>query len=327
MDTNFLRSAKLLCPGFCGRVLVNASRSPNEYSECQACPWGTRALDSYDCRPCHNQLTSYDYSYLVFHAVTPLFVNTIFIRLYSKTIQNRSKRSRETPFFWQLLQILCALLESTLALLFSFLAFEPYGHLKLNGCRKGRISEWYPFLYNPIVDNGLVLKCSSEVVYPLYSLPFLIYIISLLNLIVFRSILHGIAQRCRRSISAAPFYAQLWTLPIMGLINGVMSGLLYYSFAHLTVFAALVSNAVHLATEGRKGILALLKTLLTSSERLLIVIVDIGIFGFGVFALYFQPPPTTWQAWLGFAVTLPLPLVFYCITVRLTEPSKPRIRR
>ncbi|CAD5226404.1 unnamed protein product [Bursaphelenchus okinawaensis] len=322
MDHGFLRSTKLLCPGFCGRVLINAT----EYSQCQACPWGTRALDSYECRPCHNPLTSYDYSYLVFHVITSFFINSIFIRLYAKTIQNRSKRSRETPFFWQLMQMLCAITESTLALLLSFLAFEPHGQLSLNGCRKGRIAEWYSFLYNPVVHRGLIIKCSSEVVYPLISLPFLIHLLSLLNLFVFRSILYGVAQRCRRSISPAPFYAQLWTLPIMGLINGVMAGLLYYSFAHIVVFMALVSNAVHLASEGRKGVLELLKIIFTSAERILTIGTDMGLFGFGVFALYFQLMPTSWHGWVAFILTLPLPLVFYCLTVRLTEPKKPRIK-
>jgi hypothetical protein len=62
-------------------------------------------------------------------------------------------------------------------------------------------------------------------------------------------------------------------------------GFLYYMFSNLTVFTALLSNSVHLACEGRKGVLEMVKHIGKSAETFILVIVHLLLFGYGIFAM------------------------------------------
>lgn len=101
-------------------------------------------------------------------------------------------------------------------------------------------------------------------------------------------------------------------------------------FPNLTVFSALLSNSIHLALEGRKGVLEMVKHIVKNVETLILTIVHMLLFGFGIFAMYYNPPPpiTDWISWLIFALILPVPVIFYVLTIRLTElPNRSRNRR
>ncbi|KAI6186944.1 hypothetical protein M3Y98_00188300 [Aphelenchoides besseyi] len=312
------------CPGLCGRVPINLTVQPPLFSPCGPCPWGSRNIDNSRCEECTLPLRFYDYLFLIFHAVLPLFVNGIFIKVYATSDQRT--RSRTLPTKWLVSQLICAALEATLGLMTSLLIYPPYGSFKLYGCRKSRLIEWYSMLNNPVVNHTHTLRCTYEIVYPLYSLPFATYAFELAALVLFRSTLYIIARRFGRRLSSGPFYAALWTLPIMALIHSFMGGLIYYTFANLTVFSALLSNSVHLAMEGRKGVFELFKQILTNVETLTLVLVHLFLFGYGILGLYFNPPPTDWISWTILVFIIPSPVLFYVLTVRLTEPIRSRNR-
>jgi hypothetical protein len=114
----------------------------------------------------------------------------------------------------------------------------------------------------------------------------------------------------------------------MALVHSFLGGFLYYMFPKLTVFTALLSNATHLAMEGRKGVWEMLRHICTNAETLILVVVHFLFFGYGIFSMYFNPPPTDWVSWALLAAILPVPMLFYVLTARLTEPLRgARVRR
>lgn len=63
--------------------------------------------------------------------------------------------------------------------------FEPYYELSLRTCSVRHISDWYTLFFNPTTPDSL--NCTQEAVYPLYSIVFVFYFISLL-MVIFRHI-------------------------------------------------------------------------------------------------------------------------------------------
>jgi hypothetical protein len=312
-------SSSTSCPGYCGRVPINDSSPENAYSSCQVCPWGTRANQQSICAQCNTSLEHYDYSFLIFHALVPLFINGLFVKLYS----SRHLRSHSTTSsVWTVAQLACCLLESSVAFALSLLLVEPVGSLAVYGCRKGGIQEWYPMFYNSVINYTYTLRCTQEVVYPLYSVPFINLAFCLLNLLVFRSILYCCAFRYGRKLPAGPFYAALWTLPLTALVHSLCSGLIYYAFSHITLLTSLALNAIHLALESRKTVTEMFKRVFTSAEHIAVILVHISLFGFALVAMFFQPFVPNASTITILAVTLPAPTLVYILTVRLTTPIR-----
>uniref|UniRef100_A0A915CPJ8 Uncharacterized protein n=1 Tax=Ditylenchus dipsaci TaxID=166011 RepID=A0A915CPJ8_9BILA len=226
------------CPGFCGRTqaLSNGSLTAiGTFSDCQACPWA--------------------------RGVKRILRSTY---LYS-TRRKTSQRER----LWLLGQMLCAFLETSLALLFSLLLVSPVGSLKLYGCLSHGLQEWYPMLHNPVVNYTKTLRCSYELVYPLYSLPFINLSTCLANLLIFAHCSTFSLSGTERDYQQALF---------------MQSGVLYYAFPHLCVITSLGLNAIHLAMEGRKkiGEMFCLVACSRGGEHLALVIVHMALFGFGI---------------------------------------------
>ncbi|KAI6189523.1 hypothetical protein M3Y97_00017800 [Aphelenchoides bicaudatus] len=113
---------------------------------------------------------------------------------------------------------------------------------------------------------------------PLYSLPFVVYGFSLGALITLRSSLYIISNQLGTKLPPAPYYAALWTIPVMSLIHAILGGFIYQMFSNLTVFTALFSNSIHLALEGRKSVLEMVKHIATSAETLMLVVVHLLLF-------------------------------------------------
>lgn len=132
------------------------------------------------CDECTTPLELYDYSFLVFHALVPLFVNGLFVKWYSARHSRSSAHTYVSRtdclvyFFsllrsqlWLIAQLACCLLESSIAFVCSLLLVKPVGSLVVHGCRKGGIQEWYPMFHNPVINYTHTLRCTYEVVYPL----------------------------------------------------------------------------------------------------------------------------------------------------------------
>ncbi|KAE9556744.1 hypothetical protein FO519_000150 [Halicephalobus sp. NKZ332] len=314
-----------LCHGFCGKVLMNTSDPELGFTECLACPWGTRALDSSICKDCSQPVEGYDLAFLIFHALAPFLINCLFIKGSSVG----SKRQRKFPRIWIVLQFVSAALESSLALILTLLIYKPVGSLTVHTCQKHFLFEWYPMLYNPVINYTQTMKCSSEVVYPLYSLPFANLAFNLGALLVFRTTLYLVScSKSPKKLPSEPYYAVLWTLPLMTIVHAIFSGVIYYSFPYILLFSSLTLNALHFAYEGRKNIHQLIESMFKDPEHLLILIFHMALFGFSLYSLYLSIPsylqlPRT-KAYGLIGALLPLPSMFYILTVKLTIPSLPR---
>uniref|UniRef100_A0A183C723 Post-GPI attachment to proteins factor 3 n=1 Tax=Globodera pallida TaxID=36090 RepID=A0A183C723_GLOPA len=229
------------------------------FAHCRPCPWGTRRWwhnsaandvgggggggDSL-CRPCETPLRTFDYLFLLFHVIVPFVLNSVAICYYA----NRMRQTRRL-LLWTVCQLVCALLECSLAFIGALLIFRPFGELRTFGCaREGKLEEWYSMWNNPVLHYSRVLHCSSELVYPLYSLPFVIYALNLATLLIVRSLLHiAVAAFCNTSLPSAPFYAALWALPLLALAHAVLSGVLFALFPFIALLAALLHLVVQLS--------------------------------------------------------------------------------
>jgi len=74
------------------------------------------------------------------------------------------------PFvlFRQTILYFLSILEIILAFILTLLSFPPIGKLTFNVCQVKFLSDFYPMFHNPIVNYRKKLRCSYEVVYPLY---------------------------------------------------------------------------------------------------------------------------------------------------------------
>jgi len=325
-------SSLLECPGFCGRVNVSILESGPGYvtfngfhlGECQACPWGARTFQKSFCRPCTQLLGPYDYCFLAFNSFLPFFINGLFIMHFSKRLKLRQRKT--TGLF---LQIASNFIECSLALFCSLLIFNPVGELNVHGCEKNGAHEWYPVFLNPVVNYTDTLSCSSELVYPLYSMPFVIFAFCLLNLIVLRSIVHGLVALSKKfcALSSGPFYAALWTLPLLALLHAFLAGVLFYVFPHICLIGSLVLSTVHFAMEGRKTLCQLTKIIFCSNsgEHLVLIATHAAIFGFSIFSFIVSPQSgvsLSTSLLVPILLTLPVPTLFYIFTIQLTVPSR-----
>jgi hypothetical protein len=136
------------CPGrYCGRT-----RLEEGLSLCGACPRGFRS-DGYVCNYCSNPIKPYEIMFLL----------QIFLWYYlvqASTILGRSKVKA-------LIGALVVFLDMLASCLFTVLLQNPVGKLSLDSCGMDRISDWYPYLYNPTPKHTYQLHCANEAAYPL----------------------------------------------------------------------------------------------------------------------------------------------------------------
>ena len=178
---------------------ISDSKNINDaWSSCGPCPWGettkssnaqykakrspfigSRNVDGYRCLPCQQSLRHYDYLYLIFHALMPLFINGVFIKVSTGVVDTRrSARHRVyvkyflyclwfgsvfgvfRPTVWCVIQLACATLEATLALLTAIFVFPPFGQLQIYSCRRSRLHEWYSTFHHPQINATHTLRCT-----------------------------------------------------------------------------------------------------------------------------------------------------------------------
>ncbi|CAJ0961113.1 unnamed protein product, partial [Mesorhabditis belari] len=304
------------CPGFCGR---NPS-DPTNGSVCQACPWGWRVPPlthlhpstlsdprASICEPCLSPLPAYDWLYLLFVAILPILINCFFVHYYSSKRMSLSRN--------EVLELGCCIVEGVLAAVASLLVMPPRWSLNLYGCHKTLIEEWYPALHNP-QTFGRTLPCTYELVFPLYSLPFVYLLFCLMNLLICRSILYMTIRKRDRSRHA--YYAALYAIPILALGLALMAGFLYYMFAFVLMLWSVAANAVHLSLEGNKSMRSMIDALATSGNHLTLLIVNMALLAFSIVTLAVERD----DGWSLLLVTMvPVPAAFFLLTSGLSHPS------
>lgn len=225
------------CPGmFCGRLNLSTSC----FSSCQACPRGYRVDEDSLCRPCDSPADPRDYLYLVFMGLVMLF-----LRLGIVTFTNwyKLKSPIVIPFY------IIPGIETTLSVIFTLLVLPPQGSIGLNSCRVSSVNDFYPIFFNPSVDYVHSLKCSYEVVYPLYSMVFiflgwnfLLHLPFLITALAYSY--YAWSKEKREYFSARTEYVWLILYPFVLLIHGTLAGLIYYTFDYVTIILAIGAFAV-----------------------------------------------------------------------------------
>ncbi|XP_066996644.2 JNK1/MAPK8-associated membrane protein isoform X2 [Anabrus simplex] len=220
------------CPGlYCGRQLL----SDGNWSECSSCPRGYRANSSSACVECSDSPVFYDWLYLGFMALLALVLHWFCIDIAAR----RRSFCREV-----LVLHISAVFEIVTAAALTLLLSEPVGTLNVRSCHVKKLSDWYTLLHNPNPNYEETLHCTQEAVYPLYTMVFIFYALSVLLMLIVRP---WLAQHFLPRYGKMSIYAALYFFPTLALIQAIFGGLIYYSFPYIIIVLSVFSNAAHFA--------------------------------------------------------------------------------
>lgn len=329
------------CPGsYCGR-----SAMPGElHSDCGSCLRGYIRNDPpfslcSECVRCSDSPNLYDWFFLLFMAGLGLTLNSFYIEYTN---------SKKIP---QLLLLhISSICECMAAAIVTLLLFDPVGRLTLTSCRPTKLQDWYTMFHNPYnVTNNVAsrystLHCTQERVYPLYSFVLIFYGFSLLFLLLFRPFVsaffvQGKGRKC--------IYAALYFYPILIGIHAAGGGLVYFCYPYLTLCLSLITIAIHFALRTERlnrpyaslcrsrhtGAWDLLQDTAKNPRNLAIVLAHWLAHAFGILTILvarFDSASSIASLaeefsrvlpYLPILVTIPIPTVFYLLTVRFTDPQ------
>nr|CAD7201609.1 unnamed protein product [Timema douglasi] len=238
------------CPGiYCGRHYL----PDGNWSDCGACPRGYRTNSYSICVKCEDSPEFYDWLYLGFMVLLALVLHWF-------CIDTAALRRRFVDTSLRLIALLLmitinfckevfalhlsALVETAMAAVLTLLMSEPWGKLEVRSCRTQKLSDWYTLLHNPNPDYADTLHCTQEAVYPLYTMVFIFYALSIVLMLLMRPWLAGHFLPVYGKMS---IYAALYFFPTLALIQAVLGGLIYYSFPYMVIIMSVISNAAHFA--------------------------------------------------------------------------------
>uniref|UniRef100_A0A8D8XHA6 JNK1/MAPK8-associated membrane protein n=1 Tax=Cacopsylla melanoneura TaxID=428564 RepID=A0A8D8XHA6_9HEMI len=290
------------CPGlYCGRFPL----PDGNWSSCTACPRGFRANAASICEACNDNPTFYDWLYLGFMVMFPLICHWFAI---DSTPQFRGSFNKEA-----LILHLTAFVEVSLAAILTLLLVDPVGSYQIRSCKVDKLQDWYTVFYNPNPHYEYTLHCTQEAVFPLYTMVFIFY---LLNIIVLTSIRPLIVKFFIAKGAARTVYFGLYLFPILALIHLICGGLIYYSFAYITIVLSVVSMATHFAFKLNQSVEFLLVSTITDLRNCLILLGHWALHAYGLVVIT-QPHVNP----LLIVLLVPTPALFYILTSRFTDPN------
>ncbi|VDO69167.1 unnamed protein product [Haemonchus placei] len=145
---------------------------------------------------------------------------------------------------------------------------------------------WYPEFYNPMINHVKPMRCSYEVVFPLYSLPFMYLLFLLFSVLCCRSILYVFILKRNRDAKA--FYYALLSIPKIAVVHALLAGVLYQSYPYIVMLWSLCANAVHLAAEGKISMKEIAKVVCTSPMHMVMLAVNMTLLAFSLLAISAQ---------------------------------------
>ncbi|KRZ14795.1 JNK1/MAPK8-associated membrane protein, partial [Trichinella pseudospiralis] len=287
MMDNFLFDNPEPCPGlYCGRQVI----ADGNYTECG--------------------VNVYDWLYLGFMGFLPFLFHCASIKFTSA--QTRDVRNVVLP------QIAAAFVECIFPAILSLLIVEPKGSLNFYTCGVQKLQDWYPVFYNPVIDYTKTVHCTQEAVYPLYFLPFVYYLFSLLSL----SIVHPIvicAFKLKKEGASGAIYAALYFYPVLIILHSVLCGLIYYAFPYIILFAAICLNAMHLALYETQTPICILNDMWRKKQNLAVLCVLIYLYLYGILSISRFSSYWVYNVMFLF---IPAPSIFYVLTVKFTHPHR-----
>ncbi|KRY71040.1 RNA-binding protein 25, partial [Trichinella pseudospiralis] len=215
-------------------------------------------------------------------------------------------------------QIAAAFVECIFPAILSLLIVEPKGSLNFYTCGVQKLQDWYPVFYNPVIDYTKTVHCTQEAVYPLYFLPFVYYLFSLLSL----SIVHPIvicAFKLKKEGASGAIYAALYFYPVLIILHSVLCGLIYYAFPYIILFAAICLNAMHLALYETQTPICILNDMWRKKQNLAVLCVLIYLYLYGILSISRFSSYWVYNVMFLF---IPAPSIFYVLTVKFTHPHR-----
>ncbi|XP_044265137.1 JNK1/MAPK8-associated membrane protein [Tribolium madens] len=294
----------LPCPGwYCGRVPL-----PNgTLSACGSCPRGFRRNDTtFICEPCTDSPTFYDWLYLGFMVLLVQILHWFFIDMVSM------RRSFKKDV---LILHLTALVEVAVSGLLAVLFTHPFGEFHVRNCRVRSLADWYTLVHNPAPNYEKRVHCTQEAVYPLYTLVFIFYALTLVVMLLIRPWV------CRKYLprqSKMSIYAAMYYIPILVVVHALIGGLLYYAFPILVVILSVISCAYHFALKINQSIPSLIITTVVDPRNVVILVGHWCLHAYGLISITQLSDPTFHSLLL---LLVPLPAFFYIFTARFTDPT------
>ena len=293
----FVASELTKCPGiYCGRTVVVGSI--HNYTDCGKCPRGYRT-DGQLCQRCTSNLSLYDLLYLGFMVFLIPVVNCHFVNYFEP------KRAIVALLHLEVIA------EGVISIMVAILVMEPVGKLSLHSCRVDSIKDWYTIFYNPKPDFVNEIRCTQEAVYPLYTIIFIYHAGCLLLLLTMRQIiLHFLKGMNGRKST----YATMYFLPIISVIHGILSGVIYYSYPYLLLVASSIGTALYLSKTVKSW-----RKMFTKVVPVVILLTYCLGNAYGMISLTQMQHPVRDSLLL---LLVFLPTLFYFVTFRLTDPEK-----
>lgn len=189
----------------------------------QPCPVGFRSESSFgdpsrlysDCSPCAEPLRQHDWLYLAFMCLLQLLCQYYLI--------DRSVNRLEITGDALLLH-LSATLEVTLAAVLTLAVYSrPFASFRIDSCGSHRLADWYTVLYNPAGRPADGLRCTTEAVYPLYSMLFTYFFFTLVFLLLVRA---PILRLVRDRNAVKTVYLTMYLIPTLACLHLLAAGLI-----------------------------------------------------------------------------------------------------
>ncbi|KAI5706479.1 JNK1/MAPK8-associated membrane protein-like [Diaphorina citri] len=144
----------------------------------------------------------------------------------------------------------------------------------------------------------------------------MVFIFYLLNIIILTSIRPLIARFCIRTGAARTVYFGLYLFPVLALVHLICGGLIYYSFAYITIVLSVVSMATHFAFKIDQSVHFLVVSTVTDLRNCLILLGHWALHAYGLVVI---TQPHVNPALI--ILLVPTPALFYILTSRFTDPS------
>ncbi|KAH9516425.1 hypothetical protein DERF_007164 [Dermatophagoides farinae] len=299
------------CPGiYCGRIWINDS-----WSDCMACPRGFRSNNDHICEQCDNDLQLYDWIYLSFMVVIFVLIQLYFV--------DKSTRSDKLNFI-SLTFFTAIFCETILASVLSVLLSNDW-KLELKTCGVKSFSDWYTLFYNPSLNEHF--HCTNEAVYPLYSIVFLFYLISLgfvlirhFYLRVVSCIIYLLTSSSQiknlysKNFLTKNIYYVLYSIPALMFIHAMLAD---YVFPYLLIIGSVISIAIHFSYHIDQSYVYLFHAMF-HFRNLIIVLCHWALHVFGIVSV------TEMKGKYDYLLLLlvPFPTLFYIFTSKFSDPSK-----
>jgi len=198
--------------------------------ELKPCLRGFRVNDSGICAECSDSPQFYDWLYITFM----VFLLTIIEWYLTDQCLKRRKLTYDVlALHW------IVLFENLLSLLITLLLVEPFGTFEVKTCSPKQLSDWYTLFFNPSPDYKNTIYCTQEAVYPLYTMIFIFYALSLLAVVlrvVYLRIIAYLFNLFSKSVflqdlvndtnTTKTIYLTLYAIPALSFIHAIFSGLI-----------------------------------------------------------------------------------------------------